>query len=81
MNSEDFNLEDLDILAHLQLTGEEDLDELLAKIKAYKDNTIEVEVNGFNLSKWTEQFNTIKDLKIGDTIDPEKWNQLDANMQ
>ena len=82
IGSEDFNLEDLDILAHLQLTGEEDLDELLAKIKAYKNNTIEV---GFDLESWktdySKKMDIIKGLETGDSISAEDYAFLGEEYQ
>ena len=35
----------------------------------------------FNLESWKNQFNIIKDLNIGDTIDADTWATLDENMK
>lgn len=82
MSSEDFNLEDLEILAHLQLTGEETLEEILAKIDAHKNNTIEV---GFNLDTWKKDYaakmDIVNNLETGDSISPEDYALLGEEYQ
>lgn len=82
LGSKGFELSDLDILANIKLTGEETLEDILAKIENYKNNTIEV---GFNLETWKSDYaarmKVINDLETGDTISAEDYALLGEEYQ
>lgn len=59
------SLEDLEILAQIKITGEDDLNSILEKIEAYKSNNIEV---GFNLGTWKSNYN--KKMEIAEGLEP-----------
>ena len=57
-------------------------EDFIARIQEVLDATAEsIPEDPFNLDQWTNQFNALKDLKPGDTIDPEVWASLDEGMQ
>ena len=78
LGTEGFDVSDLDILANIKLTGEETLEEILAKIEAYKNNTIEV---GFNLQDFKTNYSFAQGVKDGESYSADDITQLDVAYQ
>lgn len=76
--SSGMSLEDLEILAQIKITGEDDLNSILEKIEAYKNNTIEV---GFDLSSFKSNYTFAQNVEDGETYSADDIAGLDAAYQ
>lgn len=68
----------LPILANIEITGEEDLDAIFAKIDEYKNNKVEV---GFNLDSFKSNYSFAQGIEEGDTFSADDIAALDVAYQ
>ena len=72
----DMTGEDWEILANIDLTGVESLEEVIALIEEYKNSEIGVDVNVSTKEDFVSVYKATKNLKTGDSLDPETYGNM-----